>query len=138
MIMKTRHRGHPQKQKLFKKVLQKANIRQMDLETIWEDLQTVFSLFQDWLTGTYRKIPLSSIGAISLAFAYFATPLDIIPDFILALGLLDDVTVFILLLGLLRTDLIKYKKWKETEDLRWDPELLSQRPDNSLLPPPTE
>jgi len=113
-----------QNQRLLKKVLKKANFRKIDLEEIWDDLQTVFNLFQDWVTGAYRKIPFASISAISLAFVYFLSPIDLIPDFIFGLGLVDDVAVFWILLNVIQADIEKYKVWKEAEDKRWDPEFM--------------
>jgi uncharacterized membrane protein YkvA (DUF1232 family) len=47
-----------------------------------------------------KKIPLISKIFIVIAIAYALSPIDIIPDFIPIIGLLDDLLIIPLLIGL--------------------------------------
>jgi uncharacterized membrane protein YkvA (DUF1232 family) len=46
------------------------------------------------------------------AILYFLLPLDSIPDFILGLGYLDDVTVITFVYRQLSNELEKYRTWR--------------------------
>jgi uncharacterized membrane protein YkvA (DUF1232 family) len=43
------------------------------------------------------------------------SPIDIIPDYIIGLGLIDDIAILGLSLYFLEKDLIKYKEWKDRQ-----------------------
>ena len=76
------------------------------------DLQILFSLVNDYRKGKYRKVPWTSIAAIVGALLYVFSPIDLIPDFIPAIGLMDDATVVALCLKAIDSDLKKYAQWK--------------------------
>jgi len=43
---------------------------------------------------------------------YFVSPIDFVPDFLPG-GLIDDAFVLSLIIRQIKTDLYKYKEWKE-------------------------
>jgi uncharacterized membrane protein YkvA (DUF1232 family) len=47
------------------------------------------------------------------ALAYIISPIDLIPDYILGLGQIDDAAILGLSLYFLEKDLLKYKEWKD-------------------------
>jgi uncharacterized membrane protein YkvA (DUF1232 family) len=49
-----------------------------------------------------KKTPLRVRGTLLAALAYFVLPLDLLPDFVVALGFTDDVTVLAAAIGALR------------------------------------
>ena len=56
-----------------------------------------------------------SMGTILLAVGgllYVVAPADLVPDFILGAGLLDDAAVLGMILQAMHIDLKKYKKWQ--------------------------
>lgn len=55
-------------------------------------LKVAFQLLKDWYNGKY-KAPWKLISAIGFAILYFLIPTDAIPDFIAAIGFLDDASV---------------------------------------------
>ncbi len=80
-----------------------------------DKVKTMFSLIRDYRNGTYTEIPWKSIAAIAGALLYVLTPLDLIPDFIPVVGLLDDAGVIAACLKLVSDDLDDYAAWKETK-----------------------
>ena len=76
------------------------------------DFKLLFSLIKDYWKGVYRDVSIWSILAFSAVIIYIISPIDIIPDFILGFGQIDDAAVLLLCLYFLEKDLYKYKEWK--------------------------
>ena len=91
----------------------KANTNKDDLQGIWGQLQTLMSLVRDYYNGVYREVPGSSIIAILAGLLYFLSPIDLVPDFIVALGFMDDVFIIGLVVKQVSKDLDKYREWKK-------------------------
>ena len=83
------------------------------LDKIWDSLQLLFGLVRDWVSGAYREVPKGSVVAIVAGLLYLVSPIDVIPDFIPVLGLLDDLFVLTLVLRQVNADLEKYRAWRE-------------------------
>jgi uncharacterized membrane protein YkvA (DUF1232 family) len=77
-----------------------------------EKVKIMFSLVNDYRTGSYREIPWKSIAAITGALLYVLNPFDLVPDFIPVIGMLDDASVLALCLKMVSDDLQKYLQWK--------------------------
>lgn len=90
----------------------KANANKADLKNIWTQFQLLFSLIKDYFNGTYKDIPKKSIIAIVAGMLYFLSPVDLLPDFILGFGLIDDIFIIGLVIKQVATDLEKYQAWK--------------------------
>lgn len=106
----------PQKaKKLLNDAIKKADNLKGPLEKIWDDLQLMFGIVKDWITGEYKEVPIGSIIAIIAAVLYFVSPLDLIPDFIPVAGFIDDIFVIGLVINQVRADLYKYKEWKHNK-----------------------
>ena len=82
------------------------------MSEVFHDLKLMLLLVKDYITGKYRGIPFGSIVAVVAGILYFLSPIDFIPDFILGIGLFDDVFVIGLILKQIHNDLQKYEKWK--------------------------
>jgi uncharacterized membrane protein YkvA (DUF1232 family) len=102
------------KNKTLKKVqegLKKATENQGSLGNIWDQLQLLFSLVKDYANGNYTAVPKSTIVAIVAALLYFISPLDIIPDFLVGLGFVDDAFILSLVYKKVIKELDKYQVW---------------------------
>ena len=82
------------------------------LGTFVEELILALRLTSDYVTGRYRKIPYWAITAIAFMFLYIVNPMDLIPDFIIGLGQLDDLAVVSMCLILVRQEIHVYKAWR--------------------------
>ena len=76
------------------------------------DFNLLISLIKDYWSGKYRRIPYSSLAVILFMILYIINPFDLIPDYILGIGQIDDALILILCLYLLEKDLGKYREWK--------------------------
>lgn len=65
------------------------------------------------ISGAYRAFSPMTLVLLVFALLYFITPLDLIPDFIPALGFTDDITVGLMIIKRCSTDIQKYRKWEE-------------------------
>lgn len=79
---------------------------------IIDDFHILTSLVRDWAKGDYKEIPTGSIIAIVAGILYFVSPIDLIPDFIVALGYIDDVFIISTVVKQIQADLDRYKEWK--------------------------
>ena len=83
------------------------------LARLFQDLKLLIPLIKDYWKGTYRDISVKSIVIFVVALAYIISPIDLIPDYIIGLGQIDDAVILGLSLYFLEKDLMKYKQWKD-------------------------
>jgi uncharacterized membrane protein YkvA (DUF1232 family) len=70
-------------------------------------------LIRDYWKGKYRDISAKSMVIFVVALAYIISPIDLIPDYIIGFGQIDDAVILGLALYFLEKDLRKYKEWKD-------------------------
>jgi uncharacterized membrane protein YkvA (DUF1232 family) len=63
------------------------------LAEVSTSLMALVRLVRAYAKGEYRDISASRLALIVSALLYFLIPTDVIPDFVIGLGLLDDVAV---------------------------------------------
>jgi len=85
------------------------------LSKFFDEMMLLTSLVRDYWKGTYRKIPYKAIAAVAFTILYVLNVVDLVPDFIPGIGLLDDATIVGLCLKLVSYDLTQYKNWKFPE-----------------------
>jgi len=102
--------------KLLDSAKEKAEKRKGPLHDAWENIQLFFSVFEDWIKGRYKKIPVRSIIMITVGIIYFVMPLDLIPDFLIGLGFADDAAVLVFVFKQISNDLEDYKIWKAEQN----------------------
>jgi len=95
---------------------EKAEKRKGPLHDAWEKIQLFFSIFEDWIKGRYKVIPVRSIAMITVGLIYFVIPTDLIPDFIVGLGFGDDAAVLVFIFKQVSNDLEDYKIWKKAQE----------------------
>jgi len=74
--------------------------------------------------GEYRNLPWKSIVLVVAGLLYFVTPADLIPDFILGTGFLDDAVIVAYVMKAIRDDLARFEDWELT-NAPADPETLN-------------
>ena len=84
------------------------------LVRLFQDLKLLIPLIKDYWQGTYRDVSVKSIVIFVAALAYIISPIDLIPDYIIGLGQIDDAVILGLSLYFLEKDLRKYKEWKDS------------------------
>lgn len=76
------------------------------------DLYLTADMLKMSIKGDYTQLSKKSLFAIIASFSYFLLPTDFIPDFIPALGLLDDLTVFTWMLASVRHETKQFQAWQ--------------------------
>ena len=94
-------------EKLDEKVKRSSSLRRY-----LKELTLLISLVKDYWKGNYRSIEYKAIATVVFTLLYVLSTVDLIPDVIPGMGLLDDATVIAFCLKIVKTELEKYKSWK--------------------------
>ena len=92
------------KEEILEKIMKSA-----DLSKFYEDVKLFFAMIKDYFDGKC-ELPVRTVVAIGVALLYVLSPIDIIPDFIPVVGLLDDAFVLKLCLDFIEDDIEEYKR----------------------------
>ncbi|WP_258100712.1 YkvA family protein [Marinoscillum pacificum] len=76
-------------------------------------LQVIIRMVRAHINGSYRAFSATTILTLVFALVYFITPIDLIPDFIPALGLTDDISLVYFIFKSLADDIAKFRVWEE-------------------------
>ncbi len=86
------------------------------LSTVFADIPILCNLVLDYARGNYREIPLATVIVIIAGLLYLVSPIDLIPDAIPVVGLLDDGLVLLYVLRTAHNDLMSYEEWREENE----------------------
>ncbi|UTC64534.1 DUF1232 domain-containing protein [Treponema sp. OMZ 788] len=81
------------------------------LSQFFDDIKTMCAMAKAWTKKDYREIPFKTIGMIILTLVYVFSPVDIIPDVIPGVGLLDDAAIVGLCIAAARNDINDFRIW---------------------------
>jgi uncharacterized membrane protein YkvA (DUF1232 family) len=73
-----------------------------------------FRLIRAVVRREYTEMPWQRLVLIVAGVLYFLTPIDLIPDFILGVGYLDDVAVIAWVMKTVQSDLDAFLMWEST------------------------
>ncbi|MFS0782513.1 YkvA family protein [Bacillus sp. 1P06AnD] len=107
---------HAKASSLLDKASSKKNRNKSSLKGVWNSFLTMIEMLKAWITGDYRKIPYRTLVLLFVGVIYFVSPVDIIPDFIIGLGLLDDVAVLGFIAKGIQKDIDVFSAWKKEKD----------------------
>lgn len=77
-----------------------------------EDLQLLFSMIQDYVSGAYKQVPINLIIKSLIIILYFVSPINLSFEAIPVVGQCDDLILVGWLLGGAHDDIQNYKKWQ--------------------------
>jgi len=75
-------------------------------------------MLRDYQSGKYRQAPVWTLGVVAFALLYILMPLDLVPDFIPLMGLVDDALVMAAALSMVGEDLKAYAAWRDSDKKR--------------------
>lgn len=96
-------------------VARKSGRQGRRLADLKEDLRLLQNLCLAWWHGEYRAISSQALLAVVAALVYFVTPLDTLPDWLLGVGLIDDLAVLAWVLRTWSDELAAFRAWRETQ-----------------------
>ncbi len=85
---------------------------------LWTDLPLLVRLLRAWKNGSYRGLSVRTLASCAMALLYVLSPVDLIPDFIPGIGLVDDIAVLTFLLHSLAEDLAVFRVWERNRPNR--------------------
>lgn len=88
------------------------------IERLKTDFLAMLRLLKAYFKGEYRRVPWKTIITAVGGVLYFVNPLDVIPDFLVGAGLLDDAAVISFCLKSLRHDLKEFALWESNGDAK--------------------
>ena len=79
------------------------------------DLAVMMSMIRAYAKKQYTDVSISTILISVAVLIYVVNPFDLIPDYVIGAGQLDDAAALVLVMQAIHMDLNKYKAWqKET------------------------
>jgi len=87
--------------------------REGPLGRVLDDGHLLLQLVRDAWDGRYRRLPRWTLSAVVFTLLYVLNPLDLIPDAIPGIGVLDDAALVSLCLVLIEQDLLAYRSWRQ-------------------------
>jgi uncharacterized membrane protein YkvA (DUF1232 family) len=124
--------------KLLTDAYQKASEKK-ELGTLaheaWDTLQSLFRLIKLSISGEYTELPTSTVVAAVAVLIYFLSPIDLIPDFIPVVGLLDDMALVAWFSTSIKHELDKFHAWETAKaaTVVSDEEIYKNRPSTPAL-----
>ncbi|CAD5107752.1 DUF1232 domain-containing protein [Zestomonas carbonaria] len=94
------------------------------LSAVKDDLRLLQALCGAWWRGEYRAISRQALVSAVAALLYFLSPLDLIPDLLLGVGLLDDFAVLAWVMRTWRQELEAFRVWRDAQSADRQAELL--------------
>ncbi len=102
---------------LLKKAISKSKNRSKELK---EDVVTSVQLIKDWKNNDYKNVSKKTILSLLAGIIYFVNPFDLIPDFLLHFGFIDDIGVMTFVMSQFKTEINNYRLYKEGKDMNDD------------------
>jgi uncharacterized membrane protein YkvA (DUF1232 family) len=102
-------------QKLIDNASNKAVDYKYRLKEVWTEVQIFFRMLKAWKDGKH-KLELKTGLSIIAAIIYFVNPFDIVPDFIPALGLIDDITILTYVITRFEKEIERFSSWEKENE----------------------
>ena len=97
----------------YEKASQKKDVGTIAHEA-WGTVQLLIRMVRASASGEYTGLPTTTAVAAVAVLIYFLSPIDIIPDFIPVIGLLDDMALVAWFSATLKEEMDKFEEWETT------------------------
>jgi uncharacterized membrane protein YkvA (DUF1232 family) len=87
------------------------------LSAVMESTKAAIRLLKAYAIGEYRDVSFESLALIVSSIIYFVMPIDLIPDFIVALGFTDDAALLAWTFRSVAEDIERFIGWEQQSDL---------------------
>jgi uncharacterized membrane protein YkvA (DUF1232 family) len=100
---------------LLRDVAAKSGGMKAGQEGFRDKISLLVRMVKAYASGEYKAIPWKTITRIVAVLIYFISPIDIIPDFLLGIGLTDDLALVMWLIGAIAEDIEAFNVWEKRE-----------------------
>ncbi|MCY1433304.1 hypothetical protein D3C76_677750 [compost metagenome] len=80
-----------------------------------DDVGVLQALCLAYWRGEYRAISLKAVVTVVAGLLYFVSPLDAIPDWLLGVGMLDDIAVLAWVMKAITDELEAFRAWRHRQ-----------------------
>jgi uncharacterized membrane protein YkvA (DUF1232 family) len=88
------------------------NSSESGMQQLKQMMLTFMRMVRASIRGDYRDISGKSMLVGVTVLLYLVTPLDIIPDFIPVVGLIDDISIMAWFVDAFSKEITKYREWE--------------------------
>ncbi len=92
---------------------------------VMESLSTLSRMIKAAVSKEYHGIPTSTVVMGVAVVIYFLSPIDLIPDWIPVIGLLDDVSLLAWFMTSIKTEMDKFHAWEASKPASTSTEVAS-------------
>lgn len=103
---------HGRAERTAEKADEKANRFRDALEGVFDELKALTRMVKAWARKEYVEVPWKSVATALFALVYFLSPIDLIPDFLAGIGMVDDIAVIRQVVQAIREDLRSFRNWE--------------------------
>jgi uncharacterized membrane protein YkvA (DUF1232 family) len=86
--------------------------KQGPLKEVLDSLMALFRLVRAYAKREYVEVPWKSLLLIVATILYFLVPTDLIPDWIIGLGYIDDAALIGWTMNTVKSDIDGYREWE--------------------------
>lgn len=109
-----------------------AGSRSGKLAELLDSIGAAFRLLKAYARGDYRDISFESLALVVASIIYFVMPIDVLPDFILALGLADDAALLAWTFRAVADDIKAFLDWESAQQA--EPSVIALPADGDSAP----
>lgn len=81
-----------------------------------KEVQDIVYMLNDYYLGNYKQVPVTAIVGGIMIIGYLASPIDLVPDSVPILGLLDDAFIINIIIELcIDKELKRYRSWRKMQ-----------------------
>ena len=102
---------------LLQDVTKRINSGTIGDSSLLDKLTTLVNMVKDHYSGKYTSFSNSSIFLFVFGLVYFLTPVDLVPDFLPGLGLVDDMSLLYWIFKNLGKDIERYEEWRSAKEV---------------------
>lgn len=106
--------------RLVKRAGKKIQLKDGTVSKFADDVKTLGRMLILHQKGMYRNLSTRSLVYVLAAIIYFVNPFDLVPDFIIGFGFLDDATVIAFVVNRLRKEIQKFKAFEDKNTIEID------------------
>ena len=83
-------------------------------DSFLDNVAALWRMFGQYLAGNYSQMRKRTIVKIIGGFLYLIFFIDLIPDFILFIGWMDDIAVLFFIYRSLKDEIARFRNWEAT------------------------
>lgn len=86
-----------------------------NLAGFMNQVKTFFRMIKAYANKEYKEVPVSTIVSIIMTLLYVFSPIDLIPDFLPVVGLLDDAAVLGACVASFGSAIKRFEEWEASQ-----------------------